>query len=121
MSVQADRRLGFVFGVLGAVLLILDALLRFARGVVFLATGFTYAALGSIGSSILFVVVGLLIGFFAFVGRHPGSDRSLAAGVILIVLALLGWLVLGFGGSLLAILAGVLTIIAGILFLVGGR
>ena len=121
MSVRGDRRLGFYFGVLGAVLLVLDALLRFARGVVFLATGFPHAATGSLAASILFVVVGLLIGFFAFVGRHPDPDRSLAAGVILVVIAILGWLVLGFGSSLLAILAGILTIIAGILFLLGGR
>lgn len=121
MSVQGDRRLGFYFGLLAAVLLALAAILRFVLGVVVLATGHGIAAIGPFGSSLIFVVAALLIGFFSFVGRRPDADRSLAAGVVLIVIAVLGWLVLGFSGSVLAILAGVLAIVGGILFLLGGR
>jgi len=121
MSADGDRRLALVFGVVGAVLLVLDALLRFLFGVVLLVSGHTHAGAGSVGGAVIFLVVGLLIGFFALLGRARSQDRSLAAGIILIVLALVGWLALGFGGSLLAILAVVFTLIAGILFLVAGR
>jgi hypothetical protein len=121
MSAHSERRLAFLLGVLGAVLLALDALVRFALGVVFLATGHPFAAFGTLGLSVVFVVVAILIGFFSMWGRSAVSDRSLGAGVVLIVIAVLGWLVLGFSGSLLAVLAGVLTLVAGVLFLIGGR
>jgi uncharacterized membrane protein len=90
-------------------------------GIVFLATGRGLAALGSADEAVIFLVLGLVIGFFAVLGQSRAADRSLAAGVVLIVLAIVGWLALGFAGSLLAILAAVFTLIAGILFLVSGR
>lgn len=121
MTADGDRRLGLIFGVVAAVLLVVDALLRFLVGIVFLATGRELAALGSADEAVIFLVLGLVIGFFAVLGRSRGADRSLAVGIILIVLALVGWLALGFGSSLLAILAAVFTLIAGILFLVAGR
>ncbi|HTZ61107.1 MAG TPA: hypothetical protein VMC82_00435 [Thermoplasmata archaeon] len=121
MTADGDRRLGLIFGVVSAVLLVVDAVLRFLVGIIFFATGREIAALGSANSAVIFLVLGLVIGFFAFLGRSRGPDRSLAAGVILIVLALVGWLALGFGGSLLAILAAVFALVAGILFLVAGR
>ncbi len=121
VTADGDRRLGLIFGVVAAVLLVVDALLRFLVGIVFLATGRELAALGSADEAVIFLVLGLVIGFFAVLGRSRGADRSLAVGIILIVLAIVGWLALGFGSSLLAILAAVFTLIAGILFLVAGR
>jgi hypothetical protein len=121
VSTYSDRRLGLTFGVIAAALLVVDAFLRLLFGVVLLASGHAHAAAGSVGGAVIFLVVGLLIGLFAVLGRTRDSERSLAAGVILIVLALVGWLALGFGGSLLAILAAVFALIAGILFLVAGR
>jgi hypothetical protein len=121
MSAEGDRRLGMIFGVIAALLLVVAALVRFLVGVAFLATGRGFAALGSEAEAVVFLVVGLVIGFFAISGRSRGTDRSLAVGVILVVLALAGWLALSFGSSLLAILAAVFTLIAGILFLVAGR
>jgi len=121
VTADGDRRLGMVFGLLAAGLLVLDSLLGFVFGVAHLVTGRAHAAVGSVGGAVIFLVVGLVIGLFAVMGRSRGSDRSLAAGIVLIVLALVGWLALGFGGSILAILAGVFALIAGILFLVAGR
>lgn len=121
MSADGDRRLALIFGVIAAVLLMVDSLLRFVLGVAFFVTGHTFAAVGSVGGAVIFFVVGLVIGFFAIVGRSREADRSMAVGVILIVLAIVGWLALGFGGSLLAILAMVFTLISGILFLTAGR
>ena len=121
MTADGDRRLALIFGVLAAVLLVLDAVLRFFLGVVLLASGRAHAAVGSVGGAVVFLVVGLIVGFFAVLGRTRDADRSLAAGLVLIVLALVGWLALGFGGSLLAILAAIFALISGILFLVAGR
>ena len=121
MPGDGDRRLAVIFGLIAAALLVLDAILRFAIGILFLATGRGFLGLGSFAGSILFVVVGLLVGFFAVVGQSRQADRSLGVGVVLVVIAVLGWLVLGFSGSLLAILAGVFTLISGILFLAAGR
>lgn len=113
--------MGLIFGVIAGVLLVVDAVLRFLVGFVFLATGRELAALGSVDEAVIFLVLGLVIGFFAILGRSRDADRSLAVGVILIVLAIVGWLALGFATSLLAVLAAVFTLIAGILFLVAGR
>jgi len=121
MTADSDRRLGLLFGVIGAVLLVVAAVVRFLLGVVFLATGHGYLGLGSLGESVLYLVVGLIVGFFAVLGRSRGTDRSLAIGIILIVLAIVGWLALGFGNSILALLGAVFTLISGILFLVAGR
>lgn len=110
-----------MFGVLGALLLILAALVRFLLGVVFLATGHGYLGLGSITESVLYLVIGLVIGLFAFLGQQRGTDRAMLAGIVLIVLSIVGWFTLGFGGSLLALLGAVLTLISGIVFVVAGR
>jgi hypothetical protein len=121
MTADGDRRLALVFGVVGALLLILAAVIRLVVGVVFLAAGHGYDAFGAVTGAVIFFVVGLLIGFFAVLGRSRSGDRSFAVGVILIVLAFVGWLALGFAGSVLAILAAVFALISGILFLVAGR
>jgi hypothetical protein len=121
LTADGDRRIALIFGVIAAVLLVADAVLRFLAGIVFFATGRGLAALGSADEAVLYLVVGLVIGFFAILGRSRGADRSLAIGIVLIVLAIVGWLALGFGGSVLAILAAVFALISGILFLVAGR
>jgi hypothetical protein len=121
MTAEGDRRLGLIFGVIAAVLLIVDAVLRFLVGIVFLATDRRFAALGSVDSAVIFLVLGLVIGFFAILGRSRAADRSIAVGAVLVVIALVGWLALDFASSVLAILAAVFTLIAGILFLVAGR
>jgi hypothetical protein len=121
MTAEGDRRLGLIFGVIAAALLIVDAVLRFLVGILFLATDRRFAALGSVDSAVIFLVIGLVIGFFAILGRGREADRGLAVGIILIVLALVGLFALGFANSVLAILAAVFALVAGILFLAAGR
>lgn len=121
MTADGDRRIGLIFGAVATALLLIDALLRFAFGFLYLVRGRELAAVGSTGSAVIFLIIGLVIGFFAVLGRSRGQDRSLAAGIVLIVLALLGLLALGFTGSILALLAAVFTLIAGVLFLVAAR
>jgi hypothetical protein len=121
VSATENRRIAFILGILAALLLLISAFLHFVVGVGLLVTGAGRPGLGSLGASIVEVVVALLFGFFSVLGRSPGNDRSLAAGLVLIVLAVVGWAALGFGGELLALLAAVLALVAGVLFLVSGR
>lgn len=116
-----DRRIAFLFGALGAILLVLDGAIDFVGGFVFLAFGLGSHALGAWERSILFVVVGLIVGFFAFFGMSGKRDRAFGSGVILIVLAIVGWLGLGFGGGILELLASVFTLISGLLYLLSSR
>ena len=121
MSSTDDRRIAFILGILAAIFLLVSALLHFVVGVSLLVTGGTHSGLGSISSSVVEVVVALLVGLFSVLGRAPGHDRSVVAGVVLVVLAVVGWLALGFGGDLLALLASLLALVAGVVFLVAGR
>jgi hypothetical protein len=116
MTAAENRRLAMVLGLVGALLLVLEGLVDLVSGVVFVALGHGFRAVGVVEQSFLFVVVGLLIGFFAFFGRSRGDDRSVVAGVVLIVLVVLGWLALGFTSGILALLGSVFVLVAGILF-----
>jgi hypothetical protein len=116
-----DRRIAFLFGALGAILLVLDGLIDFVGGFVFIAFGLGSHALGAWERSILFVVVGFIVGVFAFYGLSGQRDRAFASGVILVVLAVVGWLGLGFGGGILELLASIFTLISGILYLLSAR
>lgn len=121
MSADGDRRLGMIFGLIGAAFLVLAGLFDLVGSVVFLAVGHGLRALDALDQSIVFIVVGLLIGFFAVLGRVRGGDRTFVIGLILIVLALVGWLALGFGSGVLAILASIFVLIGGIFYLAAGR
>ena len=121
MTAEGDRRLGFVFGALGSVLIILAGLLRAIGGAFQLAFGYDLRALGTWGDAAVLIVVGLITGFFSLYGRSAGKDQGLAAGVILIVIAVIGWFALGLGSGIIALLGSLLVLIGGILFLVGAR
>jgi hypothetical protein len=122
MPTEGNRRIGMIFGVLSAVLLALDGIVSILRGFLFLALGYGYRIVSAeFAQSVLFIVLGLVIGFLAFYGRSRGEDRSVVAGVSLLVLAIAGWLFLGLGAGLLGILSAIFALLAGIFFLVSGR
>lgn len=118
MAKGDPRGFAFLFGVLGALVLVLAGIVDFVGGFVFLAIGAGGHALGAWGRSVVEVVVGLIVGAFALVGRSGEHDRGLAAGVVLVVIAIVGWFGLGFGGELLALLAVLFVLISGILYLI---
>ncbi|MGI0129299.1 MAG: hypothetical protein ACREDE_08990 [Thermoplasmata archaeon] len=121
MTAEGDRRLALIFGLLGAALLIAAGAVRLLAGIALLATGYHFYGRGAFDDALIFLVVGVVIGFFALLGRRRGADRSLAIGVLLVVLSIVGWLALGFASSVFAILAAVFTLISGTLFLIAGR
>jgi hypothetical protein len=121
VSYDSNRGLGLLFGLLGAALLVLDGLFEFALGALFLVIRHPVAGVGAVDQAVIFIVLGLIVGFFTIFGRSRGHDETMAAGLVLIVLAFVGWLALGFASGLISLLASVLILIAGILFLVAGR
>ena len=121
MPPSGNERFAFLLGALAAILLVLAGLIDLVGGFVFLAFGLGGHALGDWSRSVLDVVVGIVVGVFTAVGRAGGSDRTLTAGVVLVVLAVVGWFGLGFGGSILELLAALFALLAGILYLLSSR
>ncbi len=121
MSAVGDRRLGFLFALLGAGLLVLSGLLDLATGAVVFALGHGGRAIGYLDPAILAIGVGAIVGLFAVLGHQPDTDRSFAAGAILLVLVLVGWLVLGFASGVLPLLATICILVGALLYLLAGR
>ncbi len=121
MPEHGGRGLGLLFGALGGALIVLEGLIDFVKGAFFLAVGRPYLGLGALGASVLFVVLGLVLIMFAFLGSVRQQDRALAAGVVMVVVALLGILLLGFANGLLGLLGAIFVLIAGLLYVVAGR
>ena len=113
------RDLGRVFGFIGAGLFVVGALLTFVYGVASAVvthdfrTG-TEATVHAVEE----FVVGILVVFFSILGGRGPGDYRMAAGIILIVLALVAWFVSGVAGGVLGILGALFSLIGGILFLV---
>lgn len=118
MPNPSERRLGVVFGLLGAVLWIIEAILDLARSVYSVALGHGLAALGPFGEAALLVVLGLVVGILSTLGRARDTGRTFVIGAVLLALAIVGWFGLGFGGSLIALLGTVFVLIAGIVFVI---
>ena len=121
MTEAGDRRIGGVFGLLAAVLLAVEAIVDLARGFFDLAVG--HGGIGSFpfGEALILLVLALIVGFFSVLGGLRPEGHAVVAGAVLIVLAIVGWLVLGLGSGVLAILGAVLMLVAGIVFLASGR
>lgn len=121
MSADSDRGLALIFGIIGALLIVVDGLLKVVGGAYYLALGRGPRALGVWESAVLFLVVGFLMGFFALVGRAGSGDRAVTSGAVLVVLVVAGWLVLGLTSGVLALLGSLLVLVSGVLYLLAGR
>jgi hypothetical protein len=117
----SNRAVGFLFGILGAILIVLEGLLDFIRSALFLAIGHPLIAWDEFTASILFVVLGIVFAVLAMLGRSRGNDRALASGVVMVVLALLGLVVLGFANGLVGLLGTIFVLIGGIFYIVEAR
>lgn len=120
MASTSDTRLAVVFGLLGGVLWIVEGVLDLGRSVFSAVIGHGDAALGPFGEAVLLIVLGLVVGLFSAIGRPRSSGRPFVVGAVLLVLAVVGWFGLGFGGSIIALLGTVFVLIGGIVFLVAG-
>jgi hypothetical protein len=114
------RGLALGLGVLGGILIVLEGLVDGIRGAVLLALGHTGYALGAWSASLLFVLLGIVLIVVAFYGRSARPDGSRAAGLVLVIIPLLGFLLFGFLNGILVLLGAVLVLVAGILYLTAG-
>lgn len=117
MSDLTERKLGWGFGLLGGLLIVAGAVVSAVVGTLDLAMGRFTGAFGAGSVAVLLFVVGALALFFAYLAHRTWSDRPIVAGVLLVVIAAIGWGVTGFGGSLLALLGALFVFLAGLLFL----
>lgn len=121
MSAEENRRVAGVFGLLGGGLLVLDGVVDGIGAAAYFLIGRSDRSIGAFDHAFVLVVVGLLLGFFALFGRSRDRERGLAAGSILVVFAIVGYFVLGFGSSVLSVIGSLLALVGGILFLVSSR
>jgi len=117
MSELTEQRLGYGFGVLGGVLIALGGLVSLVVSAADLIVGRPFGALGAASEAVVLFVVGGLAILFAWLGRRDWSSRPLASGVLLVVVAALGWIVVGVGADLLALIGSVFVLLAGVLYL----
>ncbi len=121
MRPRSDRWIAGTFGLVGAVLIVLDGVLGILGGVLSWATGRAGHPFAALDHGFVLIVVGTLLGFFAVLGRVGRDEYALAAGAVLVVFAILGYLLLGFGNGVLALVGSVLVLIGGVIFLVASR
>jgi hypothetical protein len=112
-----ERRLGWGFGLLGGVLIMIGAIVSGLVGTFDLAMGRFAGALGAGSEAVLLFAVGALALFFAYLAHRPWSDRPLIVGILLVVIAAIGWGVTGLGGNVIALLGALFVFLAGLLFL----
>ncbi|MCI4334983.1 MAG: hypothetical protein L3K04_05090 [Thermoplasmata archaeon] len=114
----SETRLGYGFGLLGGSLLLLGGLVSLVVGFVDLVVGHPFGAISSAGLAVVLFVVGALAIFFAWLAHHDWSDRPTAGGVLLVVLAVIGWAFLGLGANVVALIGALFVFLGGVLFLV---
>ncbi|HYA57014.1 MAG TPA: hypothetical protein VEH57_00890 [Thermoplasmata archaeon] len=120
MSDGGDRRVGFIFGALAAGLFLLSGILNLVRGAVVLALGHPAGGLGDWSHAAILIVVGLIVGVFALIGRGRGRSESFTAGAVLLVIALVGWIGLGFTSGLLSLIGLICLLVSGLVFALAG-
>jgi len=119
MSTITERSLGFGFGLLGGALIALAGLVSLVVGTVDLATGRSFSALNAGSEGIVLLIVGALAIFFAYLAHRPWRDQPVVSGVLLVVLATIGWGILGLGVNVLGLVGALFVFLAGVLYLVG--
>lgn len=118
MSDLTERRLGWGFGLLGGLLIVLAAFVSVLVGTIDLIAGHPMGALGAGSEAIGWFVVGVLALFFSYLAARPWKDHPMTAGLLLVLLSIVGWAVLGLGGSVPALVGALFVLLSGLLFLV---
>jgi hypothetical protein len=118
MEFTTERAMGHLFGLVGGLLILVGGLVAVAFGFVDLALGRMIGAAGALGGAVVLFVVGALVLLFTHLGEHGWKERPVAPGVLLVILAAIGWAALGLGANLIALVGGILTLLAGVLYLI---
>ncbi len=118
MSDLTERGLGWAFGLIGGALFVVAAIVSAAVGTFDLAVGRPMGALGAGTDAVVLFVVGALALFFSYLAHRTWKDRPITAGVLLVVIAAIGWAALDLGVNVFALLGAILVFLAGVLYLV---
>lgn len=118
MSNLTERNLGFGFGLLGGGLVVLAGLVSLVVGAVDLAMGRLFGAMSAGTEGVVLLVIGGLALLFAYLAHRAWKDRPIVGGVLLVVIAALGWGVLGLGANVIALVGAIFVFLSGVLFLV---
>lgn len=117
MTNLTERTLGYGFGLLGGVLVLLGALISGVTSVVDLTMGRSFGAASTASEAAVLLVIGALSLLFAYLAYRTWSDRPIVGGIVLVVLGFIGWGALGFGTNLAALVGSLFVVLGGILFL----
>ncbi|MCI4351069.1 MAG: hypothetical protein L3K15_06115 [Thermoplasmata archaeon] len=115
-----ERTLGFAFGIAGAVLVAISALVRFVGGFVDAGLGHLSGAVDAWGGAFVFLVLAGVLGLFAYLGHRRWSARPMSSGVVLVVVSVVSWFALDVSGSILALVGVFLVFVGGLLYLLTG-
>ena len=118
MTNLTERKLGYGFGLLGGLLIALGGIVALIAGAADLVTGRVMGGASMMSDAVVLFVIGALAAFFAYLGSHGWSDHPITSGVLLVVIALLGWGLLGLGANVVALVGGIFVFLAGLLYLV---
>jgi hypothetical protein len=121
MTVEGDRKLAAVLGLLGAVFIAFDAILDLAWSAYDLVVHRGGGAIAPLDQGLVLLVIAVIAGAFAILGGIRRDGPATVAGAVLIVIAVAGWLAFGLGSGLLSILGTILVLVGGVVFLVSGR
>jgi hypothetical protein len=118
MENTTERSLGHLFGLVGGVLILVGGFVALVFGIADLAIGHVFGAAAAVSGAVVLFVVGVLVLLFSHLGEHGLKERPLTTGVLLVVLAIVGWAALGLGSNVVAVVGGVFALLAGVLYLI---
>jgi hypothetical protein len=118
MENTTERSLAHVFSLVGGLLIMVGGVVALVFGLANLALGHLTGAAAAVSESVVLFVVGGLVVLFGHMGERVWKDRPLTSGVLLVVLAVVGWAVLGLGANVVALIGGIFALLAGILYLI---
>lgn len=115
-----DRALAMAFGFLSGLFFFVEAFLQFALDVFHELIERGGEGLFGRTFGVIPFVFALLVWVFTFIGAPRLRSMEVTSGCVLIVIALLAFLIGGFGVGLFWLLGVVFAVIAGVVFLVAG-
>ena len=117
MAEVTEQRLGFGLGLLGGILIGLGGIVSLLLGTADLILGHPIGALSAASEGVLLLVVGGLAVLFGWLGHRSWSGHPITSGVMLILVAVIGWVLVGIGSSLLGLIGSLFVFLAGVLYL----
>ena len=118
MTVRITRSLGWIVGLLGGALLFIAGLIGLVSGLSGGLGGKVAVGASGVGGAVVLLVIGIVALFFVRRAHGWWRGRPVSSGIFLLVIAVVGWILLGLGANLVTLAGAVLVFLSGVLFLV---